>query len=171
MDQNKRFDNSIVLRKRKVFDGDLAWKNHNCNQWEIWAGLSRQVNNIKHFLNYLTVEILFDGSQTLIFQSNQPLEKSGVGLGRWWNKSSKYLLRNKCFSNSADLNSARHGQFQEKERKRWRLNWIFSFRKKFRGKLIMQWSMACPGYDYAFLVRIVQDPCIREILLKILEVP
>ena len=43
-------------------------------------------NNIQHFLNFLTVGIMMEGSQKLVFQRHHPLQMSGFRLMPWWKK-------------------------------------------------------------------------------------
>ena len=52
--------------------------------------------DFKQLLNILTVGIMIEGSQILVFQPSHPLQMSRFRLAPWWNKSSVYFLRNKC---------------------------------------------------------------------------
>ena len=58
------------------------------------ANIEAKIIN-KEFLNFLTIEVMTEGSQSLIFQSNRLLHLLGFQLRSRWKTSSPNLLRNK----------------------------------------------------------------------------
>ena len=71
MDQNKRFVNLIVIRKRKLFDGDFGWRNHTGRNMSLIIETNK---NIKRSLKFLTVGTMMEGSEKWF--SKQIIHKS-----------------------------------------------------------------------------------------------
>ena len=63
-----------------MFVGESGWRNDNCSCWERGVWLSKQ-SNFKSFFNILTVSIMMERSQILVFQPNRPLQMSCLRLG------------------------------------------------------------------------------------------
>ena len=64
----------------KVFVEEFAWRIHNCSLRGMGVWLWKQSNN-KKFFNFLTVSIMMERSQILVFQPNRPLQMSCLRLG------------------------------------------------------------------------------------------
>ena len=108
----RRLVNWIVPHKRKVFNGEFAWRSQTCNYWQIWAWLSQQIIRIKHFLKFLTVGIMMQRSQKMFSQLNHLLQMSNIRLGLWLNTSSWWLLREECsYIDGKLINRAFHKVF------------------------------------------------------------
>ena len=77
--------------ERKVFVVDFGWRIHNCSLRGMGVWLWKQSNNKKIF-NFLTVSIVIEMSQMLVFQLNHPLKKSCLRLG-YWGTNQVYIWR------------------------------------------------------------------------------
>ena len=75
----------------KVFVEEFGWRIHNCSLRGMGVWLWKQSNN-KKFFNFLTVSIVIEMSQMLVFQLNHPLKKSCFRLG-YWGTNQVYIWR------------------------------------------------------------------------------
>ena len=68
---------------------------HTFEYWENWVRLFRQFKETKQILNILTIGIMMQGWQILVFQSNNTWKIWSFWLMLWWEKSRSHVLRRK----------------------------------------------------------------------------